>query len=489
MNPPSPVTNPPVPAAAEVRANDAVDGLLGVAALQPGAVRHGLRRRQRTLPVDADVEERLDDAHDHARQPAGRLVGLLQRLPRNLLVVVPEPEDPHVHLPLVVPRLGRVGPARSSSREACGPARRQRCPALRRSHRRMQGCPSARVARVRGTSVPSSWMRACSPWSSSVAAVSSVRERAGEPGFVGDRAEVVERVRALEESERPRWLVPAAATSLTPLVAAGIRVQRCWDVAEAHRLLHGGWAADLHLAWAQRIRARPRRGPQPARDDLFDLLAARRRGQRTNASRPRPRGPRRRLPAPRRPRPRLGRHPRPAAVRWPRPCSTLAARQGEQLAALGARSVAAAHSESAAAALCLELEHDGLPVDRVVAERPHRRGGRSPAPRRGRSGRASGGPATRVVLAHAPGREHTDLRNPLQVRDLLAAVGVTVPSTRKGYLEPYRSTHAARRRAAASGARTSGSRRPTATAGSTSTSGPTTGCGAAGRRATGRRAG
>ena len=34
-----------------------------------------------------------------------------------------------------------------------------------------------------------------------------------------------------------------------------------------------------------------------------------------------------------------------------------------------------------------------------------------------------------------------DLRNPAQVKDLLAAAGVDVPSTRKWVLEPYRATH------------------------------------------------
>ncbi len=42
------------------------------------------------------------------------------------------------------------------------------------------------------------------------------------------------------------------------------------------------------------------------------------------------------------------------------------------------------------------------------------------------------------VLAHAPGREGTDLRNPTQVKDLLAAAGVSVPNTRKWVLEPFR---------------------------------------------------
>jgi DNA polymerase-1 len=44
------------------------------------------------------------------------------------------------------------------------------------------------------------------------------------------------------------------------------------------------------------------------------------------------------------------------------------------------------------------------------------------------------------VLARCPGRESTDLRNPVQVRELLASVGVVVPDTRAWRLEPFRHT-------------------------------------------------
>ena len=45
------------------------------------------------------------------------------------------------------------------------------------------------------------------------------------------------------------------------------------------------------------------------------------------------------------------------------------------------------------------------------------------------------------MLRHVPGRESTDLRNPAQVLELLNAVGVDVPNTRKWVLEPYRTVH------------------------------------------------
>ena len=90
-----------------------------------------------------------------------------------------------------------------------------------------------------------------------------------------------------------------------------------------------------------------------------------------------------------------------------------------------------AHSESAAELLCVELSRTGCPIDRPAAEqliaaaagpRPATR----PTPAR------SAASATRPCSPTRPGRESTDLRNPAQVRELLAAVGVDVPDTRAG---------------------------------------------------------
>ncbi len=49
--------------------------------------------------------------------------------------------------------------------------------------------------------------------------------------------------------------------------------------------------------------------------------------------------------------------------------------------------------------------------------------------------------ATRGCSRLVPGHERTDLRNPAQVKELLASVGVVVPNTRKWVLEPFRDTH------------------------------------------------
>jgi len=56
-------------------------------------------------------------------------------------------------------------------------------------------------------------------------------------------AEVVEAAGRLEAEHSPRWVWWSAETGAAPLVDAGVPVARAWDVAEAHRLLHGGWSA------------------------------------------------------------------------------------------------------------------------------------------------------------------------------------------------------------------------------------------------------
>ena len=98
------------------------------------------------------------------------------------------------------------------------------------------------------------------------------------------------------------------------------------------------------------------------------------------------------------------------------------------------------YSESAAALLCLELQRDGLPIDRETTEALIA-GAAGPRPTTDADEAASRRVRDAQVLRLAPGRESTDLRNPAQVRELLAAVGVDVPNTRKWVLEPYRSVN------------------------------------------------
>jgi DNA polymerase I len=235
-----------------------------------------------------------------------------------------------------------------------------------------------------------------------------------------------------------RWVVWSAAASLRGVVGERLEVTRTWDLAEAHRIVHGGWSASPgHVVAACRGLdeadvPRPRSQRLSGFDaDLFDHA---------DDGDPSLLTPDGHLRAD-----ALSRARDPGRLR---DLGLLAlecqAAQLEALTSIGGEHVARTErtvwSESAAAVLCLELERDGLPVDRLAAEDliaasvgPRARDDADAA--RIRSER------DRAVLRHAAGRERTDLRNPVQVRELLASVGVDVPNTRAWVLEPYRLTH------------------------------------------------
>ena len=76
-----------------------VDRLLDAVGLHPSLVGRVLRRGQRPLALDADVEDRVQHAVDDRRRALGLGVGLLEGGPRSSLLrvlVVPEAENPHV---------------------------------------------------------------------------------------------------------------------------------------------------------------------------------------------------------------------------------------------------------------------------------------------------------------------------------------------------------------------------------------------------------
>ena len=245
-------------------------------------------------------------------------------------------------------------------------------------------------------------------------------------------SEAVARAAELVAAGTVRFVWWAAGADATALVAGRLPLARCWDVAEAHRLLFGGWEASPQLAWAAAHGLDRTALPTPSRGDLFDFHAVEE-GPVDEVVRPDgylvpdAGGPQWR--------------PTDAALlAWGRAAVDCATAQEQALAGVTPRSVAAAHSESAAAYLCVELARDGLPIDRAAAEELiEASAGARPVDeadaRRIRAGRDA------AVLAHTPGRESTDLRNPVQVRELLASVGVVVPNTRKWVLEPFRETH------------------------------------------------
>jgi len=242
-------------------------------------------------------------------------------------------------------------------------------------------------------------------------------------------------VAQVEAEQAPRWTWWSAAHDARPLVAARVSLARCWDIAEAHRLAAGGWQASPPLAWATARGLEPEGLPQPAAGDLFDFGAADAETAAPDAV----------VRADGYLRPEAGSPAWPMdsarLLAWAQAALDCAAGQEDRLAGADPRALATAHSESAAALLCVELERDGLPVDRGTAERLIRE---SSGPRPTSEGHAREVRAQRdaQVLRHVPGRESTDLRNPLQVRELLASVGVVVPNTRKWVLAPFRDTHA-----------------------------------------------
>ncbi len=262
----------------------------------------------------------------------------------------------------------------------------------------------------------------------------------GAVTFAGPATDVLARVAALEAERHPRWVWWDAAHDARPVVRRGIPVQRCWDLAEAHRLLLGGWAADPALVWATVCRLPADRLPRST-GDLFDFAE--------DFSRPgEPVAPAiqagelLRADGYLRPdaadRSRLTSGDRLLA--WGRMALTAAAGQQQLLSDVATNAVSTAHSESAAALLCVELEEHGLPVDRATAERLIGASA-GPRPASAELARAHAEARDREVLRLGPRATMvTDLRNPAQVKALLASAGIVVKDTRAWRLEPFRGT-------------------------------------------------
>jgi DNA polymerase I len=255
--------------------------------------------------------------------------------------------------------------------------------------------------------------------------------------LAGSHDEIVREATLLEASRHPRWVFWSAQADAHPLVLKGVHLDRCWDVAEAHRILAGGRDAGPALAWATACRLDTTHLPRSAGDDLFDFA-----GEQDPRDRGDPQSP-----------VRSDGHLRPEAVAglwqassaarslaWAQACVDTATRQIADLAEVSPRAVSTGCSESAAALLCVELAATGLPVDRPTIEALIE-GSAGPRPDDDAHARRTRQARDAEVLAHSPGRESTDLRNPLQVRELLASVGVVVPDTRARRLEPFRDTH------------------------------------------------
>ncbi len=236
------------------------------------------------------------------------------------------------------------------------------------------------------------------------------------------------------ESLAPRWIWWSARETAGYLVSRAVRPRACWDLGAVARLLHGITRDDAAAAWAAQHGL-----PDPPDADgslnLLDLVGesgddnapVRSDGQ---LSRDWLRG--------------RWRNDNDSVAQWAVLALSLYREQDIALRSLpdprrvaGATPLAvlSATSESMAALLCIELESDGLAIDRgileaylvaTIGERPVSEADEI-STRRTRDQR---------VWDKFPG-DPIDLRNPANVRDLLLRVGIDVPDTRAWRLEPY----------------------------------------------------
>ena len=255
-------------------------------------------------------------------------------------------------------------------------------------------------------------------------------------------------VRALTSALSPRWVWWSARATAAPLVAAGLMLPACWDLAAVHRLLTGDTRDAPARVWASIHGLDPGGAPRAGQLDLLDPAASATATAEGNPEDPvRPDG-----------------YLRPdwADGGWARgwPSGERAARWAAlaltaydaQLTALAAQPehrrrpappplpVLTAWSESAAELLCVELAATGLPLDRAIAERVLTGwiGPRHADPTAETAARARRDDAVRALM---PGAGLADLRNAAQVRELLARIGIEVPDTRSWRLEPFRGMH------------------------------------------------
>jgi DNA polymerase-1 len=245
-------------------------------------------------------------------------------------------------------------------------------------------------------------------------------------------------VATIEAALRPRWVWWSNGTAAA-LIAAGIRVARCWDVAAVHRLLSGGWTATPPVMWARIHHLDRDTMPSTAPLDLFSV-AEHELGEAGDPEDP----------------VRADGHLRASWVsggwsasptrlaRWAALALDTAARQQVALDELPdpRRAAATARSESAAELLCAELAADGLPIDRDAAEAVIA-GFVGPRPTTPADAEAERRRRDDEVLRHVPpdAAIGVDLRSPGQVKSLLRRVGIEVPDTRAWRLEGLRDAH------------------------------------------------
>ncbi|HEY1698324.1 MAG TPA: DNA polymerase [Trebonia sp.] len=303
-------------------------------------------------------------------------------------------------------------------------------------------------------------------------------------------------VAAADKELHPRWVTWSQETAQR-LVADGVRIATCWDVAAAHRMLFGGFRADPAWAWAHLrdlpLSAVPAAAPEREASEPLDLFSfgaaddgdpgsaspgsigtgSIGTGSGTAGGGPDdPVGPDGQL------RPEWARggwaNTPERLITWARlalraaylqrdasarvtpdpPSGRSRAWPGGQMGARGTlappteggqppsaprRTAMWGRSESTAELLCAELAADGLPVDLSAAENLLA-SIVGPRPRDEREAAAVRATRDERVLRHAPGGSGADLRSTVQVRALLSAAGLDLPDTRAWRLEPFKET-------------------------------------------------
>ena len=237
-------------------------------------------------------------------------------------------------------------------------------------------------------------------------------------------------VAELAESE-PRWVWWSARQTATDLVGAGVRPNACWDLAAVHRLLTGRSRDDPAAVWAA-THDLPEPVPAAAEPTLLDA------GSATDGpfdpdgqvSPDWQRGGWAETPE------RTRRWAELALASYDVQLRDVLALDDPRLQPRQPPlRLLTAYAESVAALLAVELEHDGLPLDRavmteliaaIIGPRPVD-DSHAVAQRRARD---------EQVLRHFP-QPPGDLRNPAQVREMLARIGLDVPDTRSWRLEPH----------------------------------------------------
>lgn len=244
-------------------------------------------------------------------------------------------------------------------------------------------------------------------------------------------------IAAIDTEIRPRWVLWSGETAAT-LVAHGVRLATCWDVAAVHRLLAGGWRAEPARVWAWLHGLDRRRMPTMGQ---LDLLGGDGDGGGDEDDPVRPDG----FLRPEFTSGGWATSPEHAA-RWAETALRTSVLQLDRLQGIAADGsvagdpVATARAESTAELLCAELAADGLPVVRAAAEQLI---ASLVGPRAQNEDEATAERQRRdqQVLRHLPPGNGLDLRSPADVKTMLRRLGIDVPDTRAWRLEAMRDVH------------------------------------------------